>query len=102
MLFRSKDAAHIRHHECDRIAAICEELSKLGIRVKEYEDGLTVHPGEPIPVLLDSHDDHRMAMALSLIGLKTQNIQITDPGCVSKTCPDYFERLSALGAQIHY
>ena len=97
-----KDAAHIRHHECDRIAAICEELSKLGIRVEEFEDGLTVHPGEPIPVLLDSHDDHRMAMALSLIGLKTQNIQITDPGCVSKTCPDYFERLSALGAQIHY
>lgn len=97
-----KDAAHIRHHECDRIAAICAELSKLGIRVEEFEDGLTVYPGQPIPALLDSHDDHRMAMALSLIGLKTQNIQITDPGCVSKTCPDYFDRLSALGVQIQY
>lgn len=97
-----KDAAHIRHHECDRIAAICEELTKLGIRVEEFEDGLTVYPGQPTPVLLDSHDDHRMAMALSLVGLKTQNIQITDPGCVSKTCPDYFDRLSALGVQIHY
>jgi 3-phosphoshikimate 1-carboxyvinyltransferase len=97
-----KDAAHIRHHECDRIAAICQELSKLGILVEEFEDGLTVYPGQPIPVLLDSHDDHRMAMALSLIGLKIENIQITDPGCVSKTCPDYFDRLSALGVQINY
>lgn len=97
-----KDAAHIRHHECDRIAAICKELTKLGIRVEEFEDGLTVYPGQPTPVLLDSHDDHRMAMALSLVGLKVQNVQITDPGCVSKTCPDYFDRLSALGVQIHY
>ncbi|KTD87502.1 3-phosphoshikimate 1-carboxyvinyltransferase [Paenibacillus etheri] len=97
-----KDASHIRHHECDRIAAICEEISKLGIRVEEFEDGLTVYPGQPIPALLNSHDDHRMAMALTLIGLKIENIQIIDPGCVSKTCPDYFDRLSALGVQVQY
>lgn len=40
------DAAHIRHHECDRIAAICNELRKLGIQVEEHPDGLTVYPGE--------------------------------------------------------
>lgn len=96
------DAAHIRHHECDRIAAICAELRKLGNRVKEHEDGLTVYPGEPRPALLDSHDDHRMAMALSLVGLRTEGIWIMDPGCVSKTCPDYFERLSALGVRIEF
>jgi 3-phosphoshikimate 1-carboxyvinyltransferase len=75
-----KDAAHIRHHECDRIAAICAELGKLGIRVEEHHDGLTIYPGQPMPALLDSHDDHRMAMALSLIGLRVKNIRITDPG----------------------
>lgn len=96
------DAAHIRHHECDRISAICEELTKLGIRVVEHEDGLTVYPGQPIPALLNSHDDHRMAMALSLIGLKVPNIRIMDPGCVSKTCPHYFEQLSALGVEVSY
>lgn len=96
------DAAHIRHHECDRIAAICNELRKLGIHVEEHHDGLTVYPGLPEPALLDSHDDHRMAMALSLIGLKAEGIRIMDPGCVSKTCPDYFERLSDLGIPIEY
>ncbi|GIP39352.1 3-phosphoshikimate 1-carboxyvinyltransferase [Paenibacillus sp. J31TS4] len=96
------DAAHIRHHECDRIAAICEELGKLGIRVEEHPDGLTVHPGEPRPALVDSHDDHRMAMALSLIGVRTPGIRIGDPGCVSKTCPDYFDRLAALGVGVAF
>ncbi|RTE06461.1 3-phosphoshikimate 1-carboxyvinyltransferase [Paenibacillus whitsoniae] len=93
-------AAHIRHHECDRIAAICTELRKLGIQVDEHPDGLTVYPGAPSPALLDSYDDHRMAMALSLIGLRAGGIRITDPGCVSKTCPDYWARLGAIGAQI--
>ncbi|WP_028612009.1 3-phosphoshikimate 1-carboxyvinyltransferase [Paenibacillus harenae] len=96
------DAAHIRHHECDRIAAICSELRKLGIRVYEHDDGLTVYPGRPEPALLDSHDDHRMAMALALIGAKAEGIRIADPGCVSKTCPDFFDRMSALGLCIEY
>ncbi|CAN7536956.1 3-phosphoshikimate 1-carboxyvinyltransferase [Paenibacillus sp. LjRoot56] len=96
------DAAHIRHHECDRIAAMCSELGKLGIRVEEHQDGLTIYPGQPLPALVDSHDDHRMAMALSLIGLRVENIRIADPGCVSKTCPDYFEQLSTLGVEVIY
>ncbi|NQX64218.1 3-phosphoshikimate 1-carboxyvinyltransferase [Paenibacillus qinlingensis] len=96
------DAAHIRHHECDRIAAMCSELGKLGIRVEEHEDGLTIYPGQPLAALVDSHDDHRMAMALSLIGLRAENIRIADPGCVSKTCPGYFEQLSTLGVEVTY
>ncbi|WP_207892538.1 3-phosphoshikimate 1-carboxyvinyltransferase [Paenibacillus pinisoli] len=99
---RLKDAAHIRHHECDRIAAICTELRKLQVKVEEHPDGLTVYPGTPVPAVLDSHDDHRMAMALSLIGLRADGIAIFDPGCVSKTCPDYFERLRLLGAGVDY
>ncbi|MFD0958116.1 3-phosphoshikimate 1-carboxyvinyltransferase [Paenibacillus chungangensis] len=95
-----KDVAHIRHHECDRIAVICTELRKLGLTVKEAEDGLTVYPGVPAPALLDSHDDHRMAMSLSLIGMMSGDIRISNPGCVSKTCPDYFDRLIGLGLDV--
>ncbi|MDQ1913466.1 3-phosphoshikimate 1-carboxyvinyltransferase [Paenibacillus sp. GD4] len=94
------DAAHIRHHECDRISAVCAELRKLGIRVEERMDGLTVYPGQPKAAVLETHDDHRMAMALSLIGARSEGIRLMDPGCVSKTCPDYFERLAALGIGI--
>lgn len=97
-----KDAAHIRHHECDRISAICTELRRLRIQVEEHHDGLTVYPGTPVPATLDSHDDHRMAMALSLIGLRVDGIAILDPGCVSKTCPDYFEQLRGLGAGVYF
>jgi len=96
------DAAHIRHHECDRIAAICAELTKAGIRVDEHPDGLTVYPGQPRPALLDTYDDHRMAMALSLLAVKADGIRIADPGCVSKTCPDYWERLLELGVEVHF
>lgn len=94
------DAAHIRHHECDRIAAMCEELGKLGVQVEEHADGLTVYPGEPQPALLDPHDDHRMAMALSLIGARVNGVRIADPGCVSKTCPDFFDRWRELGVGV--
>ncbi|WP_254450369.1 3-phosphoshikimate 1-carboxyvinyltransferase [Cohnella herbarum] len=96
------DAAHIRHHECDRISAICSELRNLGIRIDEHHDGLTVYPGQPLPAAVDTHDDHRMAMSLALIGSKVDGVQIGDPGCVSKTCPDYFERIAALGIQVKY
>ncbi|USK30826.1 3-phosphoshikimate 1-carboxyvinyltransferase [Bacillus sp. CMF21] len=97
-----KDVEHIRHHESNRISVICESLSKLGIKVKEFEDGLKVYPGNPKPTLLNTHDDHRVAMSLALIGSKVEGIQLNDPGCVSKTCPQYFGLLGSLGLKISH
>lgn len=96
------NVAHIRHHESDRISAICAELTKLQIRVEEQEDGLTIYPGTPIPTKVDTYDDHRMAMALSLLGTRISGLEIDNPSCVAKTCPDYFDRLSAIGVQVVY
>ncbi|HET7658164.1 MAG TPA: 3-phosphoshikimate 1-carboxyvinyltransferase [Bacillales bacterium] len=96
------EVAHIRHHESDRIKAICESLERLNIKVEEHDDGLTVCPGTPKPAVLDSYDDHRVAMALSLIGARVQGIQISDPGCVSKTCPTYFQLLEDLGLGVRF
>jgi 3-phosphoshikimate 1-carboxyvinyltransferase len=97
-----RDVKHIRHHESDRISAICTELGKLGIRVEEFSDGLTVHPGIPKAASLESYDDHRVAMSLALIGTKVPGVVIQDPGCVSKTFPGYFEMLTGLGVGVEF
>jgi 3-phosphoshikimate 1-carboxyvinyltransferase len=96
-----KDVEHIRHHESNRISVICESLTKLGIKVEEYKDGLKIYPGNPKPALLHTYDDHRVAMSLALIGSRVEGIRINDPGCVSKTCPHYFGMLENLGLHIH-
>ncbi len=95
-----KDVEHIRYHESNRISVICEALTKLGIQVEEFKDGLKVYPGNPKPALLHTYDDHRVAMSLALIGSKVEGIKINDPGCVSKTCPEYFGMLENLGLNI--
>lgn len=97
-----KDVEHIRHHESNRISVICDSLTKLGIKVEEFKDGLKVYPGKPKPAVLNTYDDHRVAMSLALIGSKVEGIQINDPGCVSKTCPEYFRLLEILGLNIRY
>ncbi len=89
--------AHIRHHECDRIAAMCSSLARLGIRVEEHQDGLTVHPGMPEFGVMDTFEDHRMAMSLAVLGVAGNGIELLDPGCVSKTCPSFFEQLALVG-----
>ncbi|SDH89164.1 3-phosphoshikimate 1-carboxyvinyltransferase [Alteribacillus persepolensis] len=96
------DVEHIRHHESDRIKAICTELSKMGIQVEEFQDGLKVHPGTPKGTTLQSYDDHRVAMALSLIGTKVPGVSIDDPGCVSKTCPTFYELLEKTGVSVRF
>jgi 3-phosphoshikimate 1-carboxyvinyltransferase len=86
----------LRHHETDRLAAAARELRKLGATVEERADGLLIEPpnaGLKLGVSIDSYDDHRMAMAFSMVG----NVAIRDPGCVAKTFPDYFEQLERLG-----
>ncbi len=97
-----RGVAHIRHHESNRIQAVCESLGRLGIQAQEREDGFTIVPGPIHAAALDSYDDHRVAMSWSLIGTRVPGIRILDPGCVSKTCPTYFELLESLGVGVQY
>jgi 3-phosphoshikimate 1-carboxyvinyltransferase len=96
------EVEHIRTHESDRISAICTELKKMGIKVDEYKDGLTVYPGKPKSALVETYDDHRVAMSLSLIGTRVPGIKVNNPGTVSKTCPKYFSLLENIGVGITY
>ncbi|MBI2704326.1 MAG: 3-phosphoshikimate 1-carboxyvinyltransferase [Actinobacteria bacterium] len=88
----------IRGHETDRLDAIARELTAAGIVVDEHDDGWTIHPGIPTPTTFTTYDDHRMAMSLSLLGLRVGGMKIADPGCVAKTFPGYFEVLDELRA----
>ena len=86
-----------RVKETDRLIAMATELRKLGARVIEGRDFLTVHPPERLlAATIDTYGDHRMAMCFSLACLGGAPVVINDPDCVSKTFPDYFERFEAL------
>ena len=85
-----RNVGHIRKQESDRISAICTELKKLGIETEEYEDGLKIYPGEVRPGIVETYNDHRIAMAFSLTGLMAEGIVIDDYECCSKTFGDYF------------
>ena len=93
---RVRGIGFIRKKETDRIAAVVTELRRAGIDAVEDEDGFTVHPGVPRPTRFATYEDHRMAMSLSLLGLRTPGIEISDPGCVAKTYPDFFTDLARL------
>ncbi len=91
-----RNIEHTRWQETDRIHAMVTELRKLGASIVEHRDGLEISPASITPTAIDTYQDHRMAMAFSLVGLKTRGIQINDPECVSKTFPNYFEVLREL------
>lgn len=86
-----RNIEHTRWQETDRIHAMVTELRKLGIPVVEHQDGLEISPAPIIPAAIDTYEDHRMAMAFALVGLKASGIRINNPECVSKTFPNYFD-----------
>jgi 3-phosphoshikimate 1-carboxyvinyltransferase len=89
--------ASARVKETDRVAAMCNELRRLGVTVEEYPDGLKIYPCSQIqPAEIHTYDDHRMAMAFALVGLRVEGVTLLDPGCVSKTFPNYFEVVESL------
>ena len=90
---------HARVKETDRITACVENLKRLGIEVDEGPDYVCIHPGEPQGTMLPTYDDHRIAMAFSLIGTHDA-VMLEHPGVVSKTCPEFFELWEATGATI--
>jgi 3-phosphoshikimate 1-carboxyvinyltransferase len=89
----------IRGKETDRVGHVVRELQRAGLAAEEEADGYVVHPGVPRPATIETYDDHRMAMAFALLGLRGDGIRIADPGCVAKTFPGYWAMLSQLRRQ---
>jgi 3-phosphoshikimate 1-carboxyvinyltransferase len=93
----------IRGKETDRVGNVVAELRRLGVEAEEEPDGLTVRPGAGAlrPATVQTYDDHRMAMAFALAGLRYEGVQIADPGCVAKTFPGYWSLLEGLRDPSH-
>ena len=89
---------HARVKETDRIDTTCRELEKLGCKVVEYEDGMSITGGVTSGVV-DSHGDHRLAMAFSLIGLK-HDIEIVNGEVFDVSFPNFIEAIAELGFEL--
>ena len=96
--------ANLRVKECDRVAAMAAELSRLspGLAVEEVDD-LLVTPTSPESfraARIETYFDHRIAMSMALVGLRVPGVTILNPGCVGKTYPDYWRDLAGLGVEL--
>jgi len=74
------------------LQALDEVLTAVGARVQQLPDGLVIEPGALRPARLDSYADHRMVHAAALLGLAIDGVEVTEPGAVAKTLPDFVER----------
>ncbi len=99
------DLGRLRLQECERVAAVRTELAKCGVDVVEQGDSLEIRPSQAHGAVIETHDDHRMAMCFAILGLKVPGVRINNPACVKKTFPNFFQKLAApppngLGATI--
>jgi 3-phosphoshikimate 1-carboxyvinyltransferase len=90
----------LRVKETDRIAAVVQELAKMGIRTEEAEDALVIHGGNPQPARIDTYGDHRMAMSFAVAGALLKGMEIDDPEVVNKTYPEFWTDLKTLGVDV--
>ncbi len=96
---RIEGVGHARVKESDRVGATAENLRRLGVGVEEGPDWLTIEPGPVRTAALPTFEDHRIAMAFSLIGARAP-VVLRDPAVVAKTCPSFWELWPATGAAV--
>lgn len=94
--------AHVRVKETDRVAVMERELTKLGAKVETTSDSMTVYGGQTLTgTLVDSHDDHRIAMALAVAGLFAEGeMSVKDAECAAVSFPNFYEAMNGVGANL--
>ena len=85
--------AHIRKQECDRIKAIVHNLTAMGVKCEEREDGVKIYPSQPKPAHINTFGDHRVAMSFAVTGLRADGMVIDNAEVCSKTFKEYFDTL---------
>lgn len=96
-----RDAEELRVKETDRIGAIEQELSQMGVEVEARRDGFVVHGGRPVPARFKSHGDHRIAMASAVAGLACEGrSRVAGWRAVASSYPEFAEHLEALSGPL--
>ena len=93
---RIRGVGFIRAKESDRIGDLAHELRKFGALIEEHADGLTITPSSLHGAAVDTHDDHRLAMAFSIVGACIPGVEIHDAGVVSKSWPTYWDDIAMM------
>jgi len=97
-----KGASRLRHKESDRASSLSEEFGKMNIKVEIADDYLVVTGGEVKGAKVNSHDDHRIAMAEAVAALGAlDTVFIKDSHCIVKSYPGFFDDLRKVGAVVH-
>lgn len=86
---RLRGIAHLRHHETDRLAALCQEINRLGGDVRETADGLDIRPRPLHGGVFATYDDHRLATAAAVIGLRVPGVLVENVATTAKTLPGF-------------
>lgn len=93
---RLRGLAHLRHHETDRLAALAREISRLGGDVRETDDGLEVRPAPLRGGQFSTYDDHRLATAAAVLGLRVPGLEVLDVATTAKTLPGFVQLWTAM------
>lgn len=90
---------HGRLKETDRIDTTCRELEKLGCKLEEFEDGMTIYGNTIGDGIVESHNDHRLAMAFSLLGLR-HDVEVENGECFDVSFPNFIEVMKEIGIEL--
>jgi 3-phosphoshikimate 1-carboxyvinyltransferase len=91
-----KNVAHLKSKESDRLSATVSELNKMGIEASCTADTLVVRGGKPQGAVIDTYDDHRIAMSFAIAGLRVPGVCIRNESCVEKSFPAFWQGLEEL------
>jgi 3-phosphoshikimate 1-carboxyvinyltransferase len=89
-----------RIKESNRVAAVKDGLERMGVKIEEERDRLTITGSNPKGSVIESYDDHRIAMAFGILGTVTGKTVINNAECVSKTFPQFWDILKSIGGKV--
>jgi 3-phosphoshikimate 1-carboxyvinyltransferase len=99
---RIKGVSRLKHKESDRAETLKKEFAKMNILIETVDDVMTISGGNPVGAHVESHEDHRIAMALAVTSLLADSeVFLRDSQCISKSYPDFYRDIRSLGAVIH-